>query len=353
MTKNTVVRGAHLVGSINLPDAETVMRTTAAELGAHLERIPDGEVGERFHWVAFQPDRIARTAGLGREGDQPIMVGPLDVRKVTVLDGTDLETLTLEPLGYAEAALSSWETFQRLQAEGVIPAATRFQVSLPTPVGVVGSMVAKDDRERFEPVYERALFAELAQILAAIPHERLAVQWDNALEFGYLEGAGYRGSTDRGWFGDDILGALRERAVRQAAQVPDAVQLGYHLCYGDIGEKHYVEPTDAGFLADFARGLIDAVERRIDWIHLPVPIERDDEAYFAPLASLELPAETRLYLGLVHRQDGTEGARRRIAAAQSAVTGFGIATECGIGRAPADAVAGLFAIHAEVAAPLS
>jgi len=352
MTDTHEPRGAHLVGSINLPDAETTFRTAAAELGDRLERIPDGEVGDRFHWVAFQPDRIARTPGLGREGDTPIRVGSLDVRKVTVLEGTDLDTLVLEPLGYAEAALESWATFARLQAEGVIPASTRFQVSLPTPVGVVGSMVAKDDRERFEPVYERALFAELAQILDAIPHESLAIQWDNALEFGYIEGAGYRGSTDRGWFGEDIFGALADRAARQAAQVPDAVQLGYHLCYGDIGEKHYVEPTDAGFLVRFAQGLLDAVGRRIDWIHLPVPIERDDQAYFAPLAGFEPPADTRLFLGLVHRQDGVEGAQRRIAAAQSVVTDFGVATECGIGRAPADAVGGLFALHREVAAAL-
>ncbi|MDN4478965.1 hypothetical protein QQX10_11765 [Demequina sp. SYSU T00039] len=343
---------AHLVGSINLPDAETVMRTAAAELGDRLARMPDGEVGDRFHWVAFQPDRMARTPGLEREGDHPIMVGTLDIRKIAVPAGLDLQTLELAPLGYAEAALESWAVFSRLQGEGVIPARTRFQVSLPTPVGVVGSMVAKDDRERFEPVYERALFAELAQILAAIPHERLAIQWDNALEFGYLEGAGYRGSTDRGWFGEDIWAALAERAARQAAQVPADVALGYHLCYGDIGEKHYVEPTDAGFLARFAQMLIDVADRRIDWIHLPVPIERDDEAYFAPLASLQLPAGTDLFLGLVHRQDGAEGAGRRIVAARAAVPEFGIATECGIGRAPADAVAGLFALHREVSTPL-
>lgn len=345
-------RGVHLVGSINLPDAGTTFRTAAAELGSHLARIPDGEVGDRFHWIAFQPDRIARTAGLGREGDTPIRVGPLDVRKVTVLEGTDLDTLRLEPLGYAEAALESWQTFERLQEEGVVPAHVRFQVSLPTPVGVVGAMVAVEDRERFEPVYERALFGELAQILDAVPHDRLAVQWDNALEFGYIEGAGYRGSTDTGWFGDDVWGALVERAARQAAQVPDDVSLGFHLCYGDVGEQHFVEPQDTANLARFARGVLDAAGRRIDWIHLPVPIERDDEAYFAPLAGLDLPTETRLFLGLVHRQDGVEGAARRIAAARSAVADFGVATECGIGRAPAEAVPALFAIHREVSAPL-
>ena len=37
---------------------------------------------------------------------------------------------------------------------------------------------------------------------------------------------------------------------------------------------------------------------------------RHDEAYFEPLRDLELPRDTELYLGLVHRSDGLEGSKR-------------------------------------------
>jgi len=37
-----------------------------------------------------------------------------------------------------------------------------------------------------EPAYEAAMFAELDQIAAAIPHHELAIQWDVAVEFGIL-----------------------------------------------------------------------------------------------------------------------------------------------------------------------
>jgi len=37
----------HFVGSIPLPDAETVFRTLAAATGPHLKRLPDGETGIR------------------------------------------------------------------------------------------------------------------------------------------------------------------------------------------------------------------------------------------------------------------------------------------------------------------
>jgi len=38
--------GAHLVGSVPLPDAEAVFRAVSA-LGADLRRLPDGETGVR------------------------------------------------------------------------------------------------------------------------------------------------------------------------------------------------------------------------------------------------------------------------------------------------------------------
>ena len=43
----------HFVGSIPLPDAETVFRTLAAATGSHLKRLPDGETGIRKTWTAF------------------------------------------------------------------------------------------------------------------------------------------------------------------------------------------------------------------------------------------------------------------------------------------------------------
>src|SRR5262249_41517393 len=49
-------RLVHLVGSIPLPDAETVFRTVCAALGPHLVRVPDGETGIRRTWIKFLQD---------------------------------------------------------------------------------------------------------------------------------------------------------------------------------------------------------------------------------------------------------------------------------------------------------
>ena len=85
----------------------------------------------------------------------------------------------------------------------------------------------------------------------------------------------------------------------------------------------------------------------MQFIHMPVPIERDDDAYFAPFAGLELDPETEVFLGLVHHADGVDGAWRRIRAHSSTCPTFGVATECGIGRAhTTEEIEQLFDIHA-------
>ena len=351
MGTTTAVRGVHLVGSIKLPDAETALRSAAEILGGRLKRIPDGEPGERFHWIGFQPGRLAATPGLERVGEQPVLVGGLDVRAVRITPGTDAATLQLAPLGYAQAAIESYATFVKLRAVGVIASGTRFQVSLPTPVAVIGSFVAPEDRATFEPIYAAKLFAELDEILTAIPHADLAIQWDVAVEFALIEDAGYRVPMTAWWsdgWWDDAWSGVIERSIELLSRVPSDVEAGFHLCYGDVAETHFVEPTDTAHLVRFANAVTRVAPRRIDWVHLPVPIERDDAAYFAPLANLELDEATELYLGVVHRQDGVDGARRRIDAAANVVAEFGIGTECGIGRAPDDSVIEILELHRDL-----
>jgi len=141
-----------------------------------------------------------------------------------------------------------------------------------------------------------------------------------------------------------------ERALQQAAAVPEQVELGYHLCYGDAGEMHFAEPVDTGNLVRLANSISSRAPRKLTWIHFPVPIARDDDAYFLPLDSLSLRGATEIYLGLVHREDGVEGAQRRISAAMSHLLKFGVATECGIGRAPAGSLFTVLETHRAVAA---
>jgi hypothetical protein len=327
--------GAHLVGSVPLPDANAVFRSVAATLGPSLARIPDGETGVRKDWIAWQYAVLVATPGL-----EPISVGDRNYlrRQLVHLTG-DRAAPRFGSLGYADAALASFAIFDHLQRNGVIPAGVRFQVSLPTPLAPLTVFVDLGDRAIVEPAYEAQMFAELGRIVDGIPHDRLAIQWDVAAEVGLVEGA---------WpahFDDVERGAL-DRLARLGAAVPRDVELGYHLCYGDFGHRHFTNPVDASALVRLANALA-ALPRRLAWIHMPVPLAWVTAAAYAPLAELTVAAPTDLYLGLIHVADGLDGACRRIALAGEVVPRFGIATECGWGRRPADSVQPLLALHVE------
>lgn len=53
-TMTSLPQGCHLLGSILLPDTETVFRECIARLPNRLKRIPDGETGNRSYFTAFQ-----------------------------------------------------------------------------------------------------------------------------------------------------------------------------------------------------------------------------------------------------------------------------------------------------------
>ena len=79
-------------------------------------------------------------------------------------------------LGYAGAYLGSYEIFSALRAEGVIPGGVRFQVEYPTPLASIGGYVVPEQQQVLLGSYERAMFADLGRLLAAIPPGEVAVQ---------------------------------------------------------------------------------------------------------------------------------------------------------------------------------
>jgi SAM-dependent methyltransferase len=335
--------GVHLVGSVPLASSEAVFRAVADTLGERLRRIPDGETGPRSDWIVWQlpvftTQRQFEVVPPSAESWRPLP-------RVRLADGARTDGVAFGALGYADAALSSYRVFARLKRDGVIPVACRFQVCLPTPLAPISAFVAPEHQALLEPIYEEQVLRELGTIVQELPHDQLAVQWDTNFEFGMLEG------VFPVWFGD-AKGGILERLVRISRHVPGDVHLGYHLCYGDVQHRHFKEPVDAGRLVEVANALAASVGRALNWIHLPVPREREDEAYYAPLRDLRLRAETELYLGLVHHTDGAAGTRRRMEVARRFVSGFGVATECGWGRRPPATIPDLLRIHAEVSAPL-
>ena len=333
----------HLVGSIAMADAESVFRAVSGELGPWLRRLPDGETGERHRWIYWQREMLLRHPDMEIDPDaEPLPIVQWDgelIRETELVrfkPGVDPAAVTFET-GYAPAAKESYEIFAQLKADGVIGADVRFQVCLPTPMASGFMYVSPNSLDEYLPAYERSLVGALHEILAAVPHEELAIQWDVCQEvLMYEDYFPYRP--------DDYKEQTLAQLARLGAEVPADVELGYHLCYGSPKDEHLVMPTDAAIVVELANGIAASLDRPLDFIHLPVPRERTDADYVAPLADLQLPESTELYIGLIHHDD-PDGDRARIESAARVVPSFGIATECGWGRTDPARVPGLITSH--------
>jgi hypothetical protein len=335
-------RGAHLVGSVPLDDTEAVFRLATQKLGNHLRRVPDGETGPRSHWISWQSRVFEAMPVFDAE---ELDAGYVRRKKFRLRRGVRPQDIHFPPLGYGKAALASYDVFQRMRLSGEIAPHLRFLVCLPTPLAPVSAFMFTESFLEVEAHYDRRLLTELDEIAAVIPHERIAIQWDVAYEFAILEGVMSCAFADP-------EAEILDRLVRIANRVPPSIELGYHFCYGDSGHRHFKEPEDAWKLVRLANQIAARLERPLNWMHFPVPRQRFDDDYYLPLAALTLRPETELYLGLVHFTDGVEGTLRRIATASRHCHGFGLATECGLGRRPANTIAPLLEIHAALAAPV-
>jgi hypothetical protein len=337
----------HFVGSIPLPDADTVFRTLAAATGPYLARLPDGETGIRKTWIRFLQQVLADNPAIEVATDvAPFKFTQWDgkllreIARLRVKPGATPDPATLET-GYAEMAVESWGLYQRLQREGVIPAAVKFQVSLPTPIAPIYNNMLPADRQKVLPALTRHLIGEVDKIAAAVPNGRLALQWDVCQEVLAWEGYYEPGPVD---FRSETLAVLRE--IGDA--VPDRIELGYHLCYGSPADEHCVQPKDMGIMVEITNAVAAAVRRPIQFFHMPVPKDRSDDAYFAPLDRLRLKPETALYLGLVHYNDPA-GDAARLGAARRHARVDGVATECGMARGDPARLNALLAAHVRAA----
>jgi methionine synthase II (cobalamin-independent) len=342
-------REVFFVGSIPMASAREVFQSIGAAFGAAVRRIPDGETGNRLGWLEWQEPFLAANPLLEAtvsEGDWRNATAPdkwKHKKWFRLRAGASARDVVLGDVGYARNAKASYADFAALKREGKVAPGTRFMVAIPSPFNLVNHYFAPDERAALEPAYEAALLREVDEIAAAVPAGELAIQWDCAHDM-----QAYDGEARKPWF-PDTEHSIEARLIRIGQHVPPAVELGYHFCYGSFGGKHFVEPKDMGAMVRLANALSTGVTRPIGWIHMPIPIDRSDDGYFAPLAALRLKPGMTLYLGLIHDKDGVAGTMRRIDAAERHIKDFGIATECGFGRRPPETVRALVDLHAEVA----
>jgi hypothetical protein len=267
--------------------------------------------------------------------------------KLKVADGVAPNEIRFGELGYAREARSSYADFVRARSKGQLPADCRFQVCLPTPIGVLLSFISPEALFQVEKPYAEAFLAEVDQLCEEIPHKDLTIQWDICWEMVLWE---RNPAFPAPWPTESLNAEIISRIEKLCERIPADVELGFHLCYGDWEARHFVQPRDATAMVEIANALAKTVKHSIGYIHFPVPIGRTDDQFFKPFDVLHLASDTEIYVGVVHLSDGVEGARQRLAAAQRHLPNIaGIATECGLGRCKTpDAVKDILTLHQRI-----
>jgi hypothetical protein len=318
----------YLTGSINVPSTEAAFRLVGERLQPGVSRVPDGEPGDRANWVLVHSAHFLSNPTLDVEN------GRAKVRPGTPVSFGDVD--------YHSSAITSYADFRAARDAGVLAPESRFLVSIATPFNAVNSFVEFDSQVEVALAYETALRRSVDAIQDVIAHSDLAIQWDLPTELATIEG----------WFPNpygDVEPILAATA-RLAHWVEDDVDLTFHLCYGDSkfgaspfmgdppddaaaarGGRH-VLPRDASAIVTLANGLSRLITRPINAFQAATVAAWSKRAHWQPLANLAVEPETEFYLGLVHDEDGAEGARYRSALAAEFLPDFGLSTECGLGR---------------------
>jgi hypothetical protein len=344
---------ALLVGSIPLDTVEDVFREFGGPLGPSLKTMPDGEVGPRRHWIsrihyqvlAGHPElevvRNPKPDDNGVERQFPRNAGDSWLFKVK--DGVERVRFG-DPgwrIGYARDAVNSYFVFKTLREKGQLAKHLRFQVSLASVHSALPPRIFPNqaDLAKIRPGFTEAMAAEAAMICQKIPHNDLAIQWDCTTEvqdaYGTLPGLSADGAVERN------VAQFRTLSSR----IPEAVQLGYHFCFGTLGGWPRFAPADLAATVELANATVEGSGRRVDWIHIPV-LPDVGEAFFAPLKNLK-PKGARVYLGVVHHMDGF---KERVAHARKFLPDFGVAGYCGFGRVPPAELPGVLKEHQQAIA---
>ena len=96
-------------------------------------------------------------------------------------------------------------------------------------MSVIYAFCTARDVSAVEDAYEKAMAREIEAICRHIPHKDLCIQWDVCHDMILWDGQ----PQDQFPLVNASQRGNHERFARICTAVPDDVELGFHLCYGD------------------------------------------------------------------------------------------------------------------------
>jgi hypothetical protein len=297
-----------------------------------LPLLPDGETGERYHWIIHiieglrqHPDLEVKRDGHWSDYNDLLV---LKVRGGHRLTGDSLD------FGHVAAFRASYPIYKQLRR----PAQTGFQVGIPGDfdmalfvLGPVGALRRRRPFTEATIAEIRAIHTEAGSDVAfqiEIPAELVMVaRMPQPLR--------------------PLVARMMGRPVADLARrAPEGARFGLHLCLGDMNHRALGQMSNTGPLVALTNAILKAwpAGRPLEYVHAPFAAAEKppptDPGWYAPLRQLRLPADTRFVAGIAH-EDQDLAAQRKIVQLIDELVGrrVGISTSCGLGRRTPDAAA--------------
>jgi hypothetical protein len=329
-----MARRTHLVGAWPGRDPEHAMELALTRLAPHLDRLSDGETGDRHLWITPPIDKFRANPDVelvhdGGWSDYD------DTALFRVRDGRTLNPDNIR-LPYALAFENSFPSFLVLRERFGRPD-LRFQVGIPAPIDL--ALYAFGEVVFADPTILEACTEATARQIARIAEQGgddVVFQLETVVALVAVAQAPDEGQAA---VAAQMAGTLLDLAGRS----PEGTRFGAHLCLGDFHHKAYGHMRDVRPLVLLANAIAAgwAPGRMLEFVHAPFAAAVEppipDESFYEPLRELALPDDTRFIAGFLHESLDTDAHLELLARIEGLVgRQVDVAAACGLGRRSTD-----------------
>jgi hypothetical protein len=327
-------RRTHLVGAWPGRGPEHAMEEALERLAPHLDRLSDGETGDRHLWCTpiLEKFRANPDVETVRDGDWSDYEHLAAWR---VRDGHTLDPANMR-MHYALAFRNSFPSFLVLRERYGRPD-LRFQVGIVAPIDI--ALYAFGDAAFADPSILEACTVVTSREIAEIAAEGgddVVFQLETVVALVAIAQA------DDG-AQEAVAAQMAGTLIDVAGRAPQGTRFGMHLCLGDFHHTAYGKMRDARPLVLLANAIAAGwpADRVLEFVHAPFAAAKEppiaDESFYAPLRELDLPPDTRFIAGFLHESLDTDAHRALLARIEElAGREVDVAAACGLGRRDSD-----------------
>jgi len=308
------------------------METALTHLAPHLDRMTDGETGDRQLWITAPVDsfRVNPDVELVQDGR---WTDYEDTARFRVRDGV---TMNPENIGlrYALSFQGSFPAFKALR-ERFDRCDVRFQVGIPSPLDLAlyafGDVVFAE--ASIVDACTAATTREIGKV-AELAGDDVVFQIETVVG---LMAVAQAADPEQ----EEMAAHMADKVLDVVRGSPENTSFGFHLCLGDFHHKAYGNMRNVRPVMLLANAIAAAWPegRNLVYIHAPFAAAAEppvaDESFYEPLTELDIGDDVRFVAGFLHESLDLEAHQQLLSRIERlAGRDVDVAAACGLGRRP-------------------